>query len=411
MWSRPFRSSEVAPPRARLPLLIRHPSGEGFRLVEVPSSVAYLGQRPARVPEGDWELARHRRTVDGSIVYILKNRRTERYVQLSEPERFLWEQMNGRASVQDLGTAYVLRYGAFDFDLIPALIRKLFAAQLLEMPRASRLRRMLARNRGNPAARAAEAVLARIEKLTLVSRTAHDRFAVLYRRGGFLVYSPVAVVALAGMTALGVRGVLALWPQNHEIMASLASHKLISILLVKLFFWATVISHQVVHALALPHYGRRVREFGFTMLHGFVPTFYADVTDLFMASRRARITTALAGPLVHLFLGMLYFWLASLAGPGLWQAFLAASGLLQLQSLFVSLYPFCFVEMDGYHILVDLLGMPTLRQDAFHLVRTGLWRGGPFGREQVIQLLYLMLSAVSVAGFIALNVWVFTAST
>ena len=46
-----------------------------------------------------------------------------------------------------------------------------------------------------------------------------------------------------------------------------------------------------------------MREFGFTMLHGFIPTFYVDVTDIFMASRRARIVNALAGPLVHLFLG------------------------------------------------------------------------------------------------------------
>ena len=37
-------------------------------------------------------------------------------------------------------------------------------------------------------------------------------------------------------------------------------------------------------ALALVHYRRRVREFGFTFLHGFVPTFYVDVTDIFMAA-------------------------------------------------------------------------------------------------------------------------------
>ena len=401
----------MAKPRARLPLLIRDASGESFRLVEVPSSVAYLSQRPTRIPDENWELAKQRTSVDGTTAYVLKNRRTERYVRLTDAERFLWEQMNGRASVQDLGTAYVLHHGAFDFEVIPNLIRKLFAAQLLEMPRPSRLRRMLARNRGNPAARAVDAILTRIEKMTVASRSAHDRFATLYRYGGFLLFSPAAVLALAVVTALGVRGAVALWPRNLEITASLAEHPVISILLVKVIFWVTVISHQVVHALALPHYGRRVKEFGFTMLHGFVPTFYADVTDLFMASRRARVVTALAGPLVHLFLGMLCLWMASLAGPGLWQGFLTASGVLQLQSLFVSLYPFCFVEMDGYHILVDFLGMPTLREDSLHLLRTGLWRGGSFGREEIIQLLYLVLSTLSVAAFIAFNIWLIAVST
>jgi putative peptide zinc metalloprotease protein len=396
--------------QATLPLLVRDEAGESFRLVEVPSSVAYLGQRPRRVPDEDYELAKHRRGVDGAPLYILKNLRTERFVQLTEPEKFLWEQMNGRASVQDLGTAYVLRFGSFDFETIPALIQKLFSARLLEMPSASRLRGMLARNRSNPAARAVEAILAGIEKLTVASRRAHDRFAKLYRYGGFLVFSPVGIAALVVMTILGIQGIRRLWPQSQEISATLADNPLVSLLLVKLFFWVTIILHQMVHALALPHYGRRVKEFGFTMLHGFLPTFYADVTDLFMASRRARITAAVAGPLVHLFLGMFYFWIASMLPPGITRAFLAATGLLQLQSLAVSLYPFWFLEMDGYHILTDVLGMPSLKEDSFQLVRQGLWRGDAFGRGELIQLAYFMLSVVSIVGFIGLNVWLIAVS-
>jgi hypothetical protein len=396
--------------QAALPLLVRDETGDSFRLVEVPSSVAYLAQRPRRVPDGDYELAKHRRGVDGAPLYILKNRTTERFVQLTEPEKFLWEQMNGRASLQDLGTAYLLQFGAFDFEVIPALIQKLFSARLLEMPSASRLRGMLARNRSNPAARAVEAFLAGIEKLTVASQRAHDRFAKLYRHGGFLVFSPVGIVALVAMTILGIHGIRQLWPQNHEISVTLADNSVVSLLLVKLFFWVTIILHQVVHALALPHYGRRVKEFGFTMLHGFLPTFYADVTDLFMASRRARITAAVAGPLVHLFLGMLYFWIASMLPPGITRAFLAATGLLQLQSLAVSLYPFWFLEMDGYHILTDVLGMPSLKEDSFHLVRHGLWRGDPIGRTELIQLGYFLLSLISIVAFIGLNVWLVSVS-
>ena len=33
--------------------------------------------------------------------------------------------MDGQTSLQEIATAYVLRYGAFDFDIIPALMRKL----------------------------------------------------------------------------------------------------------------------------------------------------------------------------------------------------------------------------------------------------------------------------------------------
>src|SRR4030095_8002639 len=106
----------------------------------------------------------------------------------------------------------------------------------------------------------------------------------------------------------------------------------------------------------------------FTMLHGFLPTFYADVTDVFMGSRRARMVAGIAGPLVHLFLGSLYIYLASQSGPGLLKSFLVASAILQSQSFFFSLYPFCFLEMDGYHVLVDWLGLPRLKREVLGLL-------------------------------------------
>jgi putative peptide zinc metalloprotease protein len=147
------------------------------------------------------------------------------------------------------------------------------------------------------------------------------------------------------------------------------------------------------------------------MLHGFIPTFYVDVTDIFMATRRARIVNALSGPLVHLFLACVYLWTASLAAPGLLKAFLAASAILQLQSFFVSLYPFCFLEMDGYHILVDLIGFPTLNHDAMRFVRESLWSRlmgrGRWSRQDVACAAYFGLSLVSVVGFVLLNAWVF----
>src|SRR5207249_8099015 len=86
------------------------------------------------------ELAEVTSRVDRQRSFILKNTQTERFLMLSEPERFLWDQMDGRASVQDIATAYVLRYGQFDFELIPARARKLQRAQLLSPTPASRLR-------------------------------------------------------------------------------------------------------------------------------------------------------------------------------------------------------------------------------------------------------------------------------
>ncbi|MBI2528065.1 MAG: hypothetical protein HYV93_19040 [Candidatus Rokubacteria bacterium] len=397
-------------PKARMQLLVRDEAGESFRIEKVESGLAYLQHRPQRIPLEQCEIAELRSGVRRTTSYVLKNRQTERYIQLTEPERFLWDQMDGRTSLQEMATAYVLRYGAFDFDIIPTLISKLRRAELLTMRPVSRLREVLARHRRNPAVRAAEAAFRVLEKLTVTSRRAHNLFERVYRYGAFVIFTPFAAVGLGLITVLGARGAVLLWADRAEVSSALAAHPIVAILLVKLFFWLTVISHQVVHALALVHYGRHVREFGFTMLHGFIPTFYADVTDIFMGSRRARLVAALVGPLVHLFLGAFYLWVASLLGPGLLKGFLAASAVLQLQSLFVSLYPFCFLEMDGYHVLVDLLGMPTLNHESVSFVRNSLWgrvaRGIGLNRQEAVYVSYVFLSTASIVAFVGLNVWV-----
>ena len=403
------KTVEGRPKRARLELLVRQADGDGFEVREIPSAVAYLRSRPQRIPAADWEMARLPYATQGIVTYALKNSRTEQIIQITDAEKFLWEQMDGRASLQEIATAYLLRYGSFDFAIIPTLIVKLLRADLLTMRPVSRLRAVLARNRRNAAARAMEGTLHALERLTVASRRAHEVFARLYRYGGFLLFSPWTLLALILMVGLGGWSAVQIWEELGEVTHGLARHPLIAILLVKVVFWLTVINHQVIHALACVHYRRRVREFGFTILHGFIPTFYADVTDIFMASRRARIVNSVAGPLFHLFLGAFCFWIATMLSPGLFQGFLAASAILQLQSFFISLYPFCFLEMDGYHILVEWLGIPTLNDDAVRFVRDSLWARlrnvDSLTRREGIYVAYFALSLVSVAGLVLGTVW------
>jgi len=113
------------------------------RLADADVNLA-LQLRPQRLPDDQWELAQLPSGVPGTKKYVLKSRRAENYLQLDEEERFLWEQMDGRVSMQDIAVAYVMRYGSFDFEKIPQLIRKLLLADLLTLRPMSRLRDILA---------------------------------------------------------------------------------------------------------------------------------------------------------------------------------------------------------------------------------------------------------------------------
>jgi putative peptide zinc metalloprotease protein len=391
--------------RAKLELLVRR-DDESYEIRQVSSAAGWLGLRPQRFPASTWELAEVNSPVDRQRRFVLKNTRSDRYVMLSERERFLWEQMDGTTSLQDMATAYVLRYGAFDFDVIPALIGKLQRARLLTLEPVSALRRVLARNRRRRLVHGVEQALTVLERVNVSSRDVHGLFERLYRWGGFLLFTRLALLLCLGLGAVGVVAGVRLWGEADAVARGLGANPVAALLSVKLLFFATLVLHQLVHGLALVHYGRRVREFGFTFLHGFVPTFYVDVTDIFMASRQARIVTALSGTLVHLALSAVWFLVAVAAPPGFLQAFAATSGIIQAQAFFVALYPCCFIEMDGYHILVDLLGLPTLRHDAVVYVGS-LLRGAPaarWSRQAALWVGYVVLSSVSLAAFIAFNV-------
>ena len=404
-------SDKVAPRRAKLELLVRKPSAdggdEGYEVKEIRSALAFVQLRPQRVEPEVYELAEVSSRLSGQANYILKNRVTERYLLLSGPERFLWDQMDGNTSLQDLATAYVLRYGEFDFDIIPALIRKLQRAQLLVLTPASRLRRALARNRARHLVKMLESALLVLERVNVSSRSVHSFFRGLYRWGCFVFLTTFAAILCGLLAIAGLVAGVKLWHEADVVASGFGQNPLLAILAVKVLFLFTLAAHQIVHGLALIHYGRRVREFGFTFLHGFVPTFYVDVTDIFMASRKARVVTAVSGAVVHLVLGSLWFMVALQSSPGFMQAFAAASGMIQWQAFVVALYPFCFIEMDGYHVLVDVLGVPTLKSDATGYV-AALARGRaprPATREEWLWIGYVILSVLSIAAFIAFNVW------
>src|SRR5205814_3189360 len=106
-----------------------------------------------------------------------------------EPETFLWEQMDGNTSLQEIATAYVLKYGEFDFDIIPNLIRKLQRAQLLTLEPKSRLRQALARNRRQRVAKAVETTLAGLERIRIATRTVQPFFQRLHRRAGLVLFA------------------------------------------------------------------------------------------------------------------------------------------------------------------------------------------------------------------------------
>ena len=85
-------------------------------------------------------------------------------------------------------------------------------------------------------------------------------------------------------------------------LATVNGSYVLGILALTLLQVLSISVHEAGHALAIRHYGRRVRHLG-VMIYYLFPAAYVDATDMAMATRRQRIVVALAGPIGGLTIG------------------------------------------------------------------------------------------------------------
>jgi putative peptide zinc metalloprotease protein len=387
------------PDPAKLELLTRTADDEGFHLVEIDSNYVYWSFKPQRLPQTEWELTPQPFGADGARNYVLKSLRQERYLLLDSKEFFLWECFDGRHSLEEIARAFHISNGAFDYSLIRQLLTKLYGCGLIETNNITDLQPSLAGAQPYLWTRHLTSGLRTLRRISFKIPDADRLCSIIYRRGGFLLFHPIAF--WLSVTIAVIAFVLAVRLAPHA--GNFASHlkaqpflitgaMLVTLLLVSML-------HVLFHALACKAHGRRVREMGFFLLQGVLPTWYADVTDIFMSSRRARIMVDLAGPMVEVVLGSFAIVGAHGASAGFGQALLFGIGVMLWESALINLYPFNFLEMDGYNILADLLAVPMLRQQALALIPNLAQRlrsVKTVERAEWLQLGYLALCLVSV---------------
>ncbi len=128
--------------------------------------------------------------------------------------------------------------------------------------------------------------------------------------------------------------------------------------------------HELGHALATKHAGRRVPSAGFLVYFG-IPSVFVDTTDVWMAGRRARLRVTAAGPATGLILAGACA-LVGFAVPSLAPWCFSSSFAWYLNALF-NLNP--FLALDGYYLVMDWLELPNLRARGLSCGRAGCVAG------------------------------------
>lgn len=395
--------------KPELELLIRTPgsgpetSGSFVTKRYVANQVA-LTVRPKRIADDCYEAQAQSRK-DQKVFYVIRHLESQRYLFLNEEEYFLWQKMDGLHTLRDVATAYFLKFGSFDFRKIQRFLERARQDKLIVIAETDLMRRSLA-----------DATLPStwfgkfIEKVRSIDwrmSNVDARITAIYKRTRFLftmpayaVYVGIFITGCACLIHHYVRsGVTVPWQQRVLLLPVLL-----------LMIGGTLVLHELAHALACKHFGREVKAFGFTFLNRMVPIVYADVTDIWMSTRKSRIAVSFAGPASGLVIASLASIVAQLLPFGTAASFLWLYSMIILMLSLGNLYPCLFIESDGYHLLSDALRIPALREHARRFTRERLAAilhrksRRPLTGDEWIYMAYGIASVVSISASIILVV-------
>jgi putative peptide zinc metalloprotease protein len=313
------------------------------------------------------------------------------YLRLTPEELALAKLMDGTRTVARLVAEFARIAGRLAPDQVRRVVADLAGNRMLEELPVDAFHRLQRMHRRPWPVRLGRALIATAQGRRVVLASIDPLVGLLYRAGGRLFFTrPVAI--LSGLVALAGLAVFVWTWLRGDQSVFLTSDSYVTGALVLLGLNVVALAcHELGHALAAKHAGRRVPVAGFLVYFG-IPSVFVDTTDVWMAGRRARIVTTAAGPATGLILagitGLVGFFVPE-AAP--WTFKLAFAW--YLNALF-NLNP--FLALDGYYLLMDWLEVPNLRARGMAWVVARLRRRPPrFGdldREGRLVALYGMLA-------------------
>lgn len=327
--------------------------------------VTYLFRLRARPARRDAVIAGELTNAEGETLTTLKNPELLTYFRLSPRGRAIWDRLDGTRTLRDITLEISSEVGLVPPQAVAELVVGLARAGMLRDASVA----------ASPAA--GVATVTGFRRVTAAARRSMcfmhevrgvDRWlTTMFRRGGWVLGTRpaqlvAAAIALSGVVCFVLRlseGSTGL--QRHPgLLAFVAPGMVLSVLV-----------HELCHGLAVKAHGRSVLSAGIG-LFWMRPAVFVDTSESWFGDRRERIVVSLAGPYSGLVLGGALTTGALIAGNGSLGTVLWSMALPIVFMVVMNLAP--FIELDGYHVLSDLLDRPRLRESA--LEEIAAWRRG-----------------------------------
>jgi putative peptide zinc metalloprotease protein len=321
----------------------------------VPGATAMVGMRP-RVRSG-WALKRLEAS-EGEKRWVLRDLRTGGFTRMSEAEAAMFELLDGDHELPDLVAEAERRFGVSGPGRLARLLADLGERGLLEGIEGKKGQTRV----GGPFSQA-DAPKTRLQKIfgprEKAVEDAGGFFDAVYRRGGWLLFTRPTLL-LAALVAVGGIGAFVYLVAGRYGTPFVVARKLGlggAVFLVGRF--VLVCLHELAHGLTMSSFGRRVGKAGIKLFF-ILPYGFVDTSEAWFEPRRRRIAIAAAGPASDLVLAGFFAIVCALLSRGTLRDIFFQLAFGAYIGGFFNLNP--FLDRDGYHIMVDLLGEPGLRR-------------------------------------------------
>lgn len=297
----------------------------------------------------------HQRTsADGSELTILKNPANGSYFKLSDEGFFIWQQLDGQHTLQEITLDLAEKFNVFAPDVVAGIISKLTKAEFisnLEMQNEKPAT-------DNPLWAKIMIGIRRILETKVAFGDMDQWLTKIYNKYVSYLFTIPGQLFLALFAIAGIYAFIS----NTTHILDFFSIKHASLLLILGLFPLAVVEvllHELGHAFTVKSFGREVHYIGFGW-YWFSPIAFTDTSDMWLATRKPRMWVNFAGIYVDILLaGTAALSLMIVKNPYL-------QGMLWLFALYTYIGAFRMLsplqEMDGYYLLMDFVEKNRLRQ-------------------------------------------------
>ncbi len=299
----------------------------------------------------------HRTSADGENIVILKNPDQGNYFKLSSEGWFIWQQLDGKKTMQAITMALSDEFNLFAPDVVAGLISKLARSGFITQVE---IESAITHTSQSKWARRFANVL-RLLEIRYAFGDADKWLTKMYDKGAYLLFTRAGKIILSLISLGGFLAFLFSIGTTIDTFKLMPNVWVVFVLLIP----CTIISvalHELGHAFATKSFGHEVHYMGVGWFWT-GPIAFTDTSDMWLSTRRsARVTVNLAGCFTDMvvagFCGLL---IIIIANPYI-QAFLWLFALYTYINSFRMLSP--LQELDGYYVLMDVVDKPRLRQAA-----------------------------------------------